>query len=518
VPRSRASFRGGSAASSHATSASCSASARNSGTTYRSPAASTCSGASTGSSAACQRERLARLAATFAIADLLERPVAQLSLGQRLRCEIAAALLHAPAILLLDEPTIGLDLSAKAALRDHLTALSRADGTTILLTSHDTGDIERICERAIIIDHGRLLLDLALERLRGDFLTHRTVVIVSEQERPALSIPGVTTTAAEPHRLTLAVDLSVASVEQTVAAALAQLTVRDLVIGNPPLDDIIRFDLSRRQGEQRCAAGGLRAGALWAFVLLGWRRAIAERAALAGRLALYPLILVIFRQLWLATPLQELGQSSPTAAEMLWYVAITEWVVFAAGTPYRAVEEQIRSGQIESALLRPLPYAAATLAEWSGATGFYLLAMGAGGLATAAALTGTVPLTAATALPLLLAGALGSAIALLFQLQLGYAAAWLGTSAAAVLDLAEADVRLRRPAAAADVLSAGAALSRGVQPVCRHPVRAGLAHPGPAGASVAAILGRQAAWFVVIALATLLVDRAAAARLAQRGA
>jgi len=187
-----------------------------------------------------QRERLARLAATFAIADLLERPVAQLSLGQRLRCEIAAALLHAPAILLLDEPTIGLDLSAKAALRDHLTALSRAEGTTILLTSHDTGDIERTCERAIIIDHGRLLLDLALERLRGDFLRHRTVIIVSEQERPALSIPGVTTTAAEPHRLTLAVDLSAASVEQTVAAALAQLTVRDLVIENPPLDDIIR--------------------------------------------------------------------------------------------------------------------------------------------------------------------------------------------------------------------------------------------------------------------------------------
>jgi viologen exporter family transport system permease protein len=260
------------------------------------------------------------------------------------------------------------------------------------------------------------------------------------------------------------------------------------------------------------------AGALWAFVLLGWRRAIAERAALAGRLALYLLILVIFRQLWLATPLQELGQSSPTAAEMLWYVAITEWVVFAAGTPYRAVEEQIRSGQIESALLRPLPYAAATLAEWSGATGFYLLAMGAGGLATAAALTGTVPLTAATALPLLLAGALGSAIALLFQLQLGYAAAWLGTSAplfwiwqklmfvfgGLLLPLTFYPQALRYLAEfspfAAILFAPGSLIL------------------GPAGASVAAILGRQAAWFVVIALATLLVDRAAAARLAQRGA
>jgi ABC-2 type transport system ATP-binding protein len=187
-----------------------------------------------------QRQRLARLAETFAIGDLLGRPVAELSLGQRLRCEIAAALLHAPAILLLDEPTIGLDLSAKAALRDHLNLLSREDGTTILLTSHDTGDIERICERAIIIDRGRLLMDLPLERLRRDFLKQRTVIIVTEQERPELSLPGVAVAAVEPHRLTLAVDTAIASVEQAVAAALAALTVRDLIIENPPLEDIIR--------------------------------------------------------------------------------------------------------------------------------------------------------------------------------------------------------------------------------------------------------------------------------------
>jgi ABC-2 type transport system permease protein len=260
------------------------------------------------------------------------------------------------------------------------------------------------------------------------------------------------------------------------------------------------------------------AAALWAFVLLGWRRAIAEPAALAGRLALYLLILVIFEQLWLATPLEELGQPSPTAAEMLWYVAVTEWVVFAAGTPYRAVEEQIRSGQIESALLRPLPYAAATLAEWSGATAFYLLAIGVAGLATAAALTGTIPLTAAGALPLLLAGALGSAIALLFQLQLGYAAAWLGTSAPVFwiwqkLLFVFGGLLLPLtfyPQALRSVAEFG-------------PFAAILFAPGslilaPAGTSVAAVLGQQVAWLMVIALATLLVDRAVAMRLAERGA
>jgi ABC-2 type transport system ATP-binding protein len=184
--------------------------------------------------------QVARLAARFAIGDLLDRPVSQLSLGQRLRCEVAAALLHQPRLLLLDEPTIGLDVTAKAALRDHLNALSREDGTTVLLTSHDTGDIERICERVIIIDHGRLLLDLPLERLRSSFLQRRSVVLATEEEFPALDLPGVVVAAAEPYRLTLAVDTAVTPIERVVAVALERLTLRDLVIENPPLDDIVK--------------------------------------------------------------------------------------------------------------------------------------------------------------------------------------------------------------------------------------------------------------------------------------
>ena len=93
------------------------------------------------------RRRLTELADNFAISDLLDRRVAELSLGQRLRCEIVASLVHAPDILFLDEPTIGLDVEAKSALRDYLRALSDKDGTTVLLTSHDTGDIEHMAER-----------------------------------------------------------------------------------------------------------------------------------------------------------------------------------------------------------------------------------------------------------------------------------------------------------------------------------------------------------------------------------
>jgi ABC-2 type transport system ATP-binding protein len=189
---------------------------------------------------AAYREQRARLAERFAIADLLEKPVAQLSLGQRLRCEIAAALLHRPSLLFLDEPTIGLDVTAKAALRDHLNTLSREDGTTVLLTSHDTGDIERICERVIIIDHGRMLLDQPLERLRASLQRRRAVVLATDEERPELPLPGVSVIAAEPYRLTLSVDTATAPIERVVAAALERLTVRDLVIEPTPLEELVK--------------------------------------------------------------------------------------------------------------------------------------------------------------------------------------------------------------------------------------------------------------------------------------
>jgi ABC-2 type transport system ATP-binding protein len=184
--------------------------------------------------------RLDQVSAIFDIAELLDRPVSELSLGQRIRCEIAAVLLHAPRVLLLDEPSIGLDVTAKAALRDHLNALSRSANTTVLLTSHDTGDVEKICDRVIVIDEGRLLLDQPLERLRQAFLQRRSVVLITAEERPILELPGVAVTSAEPYRLTLSVDTRVSTVEQVVATALRLLSVRDLVIENPPLEEIVK--------------------------------------------------------------------------------------------------------------------------------------------------------------------------------------------------------------------------------------------------------------------------------------
>jgi ABC-2 type transport system ATP-binding protein len=194
--------------------------------------------------------RVARLSERFAIAEVLDKRAGQLSLGQRLRCEIAAALMHGPSLLLLDEPTIGLDVTAKAALREHLNTLSHEEGTTILLTSHDTGDIERICERVIVIDQGAIILDQPLEQLRTRFLGPRAIVLVTQDAHPGFSHPGVAVIGAEPYRLTLSVDTGVARIEQVIAAALDRLQVRDLVVEDTPLDEVVK-EIYRSQADRR---------------------------------------------------------------------------------------------------------------------------------------------------------------------------------------------------------------------------------------------------------------------------
>jgi ABC-2 type transport system ATP-binding protein len=123
------------------------------------------------------RARLAELSDAFELGPLLDRPVRQLSLGERMRCEIAASLLHAPRVLFLDEPTIGLDVTAKATIRELLQRRSNEDGTTLLLTSHDTGDIEEVCDRVIIIHGGRILLDATVAEMKRRYPRTRHVTV-----------------------------------------------------------------------------------------------------------------------------------------------------------------------------------------------------------------------------------------------------------------------------------------------------------------------------------------------------
>ncbi|WP_336205219.1 ABC transporter ATP-binding protein [Nonomuraea sp. LPB2021202275-12-8] len=119
--------------------------------------------------------RLAELTETLDLGAFMRTPVRQLSLGQRMRGDLAAALLHAPDVLVLDEPTIGLDVVSKASIRAFLARLNAERGTTVLLTTHDLGDIERLCRRVMLIDHGRLAFDGTLEELMASAPGHATI-------------------------------------------------------------------------------------------------------------------------------------------------------------------------------------------------------------------------------------------------------------------------------------------------------------------------------------------------------
>jgi ABC-2 type transport system ATP-binding protein len=176
----------------------------------------------------------------FGIGAHLHKPVRELSLGQRMRCEIVASLLHAPEIVFLDEPTIGLDVSAKATIRDVVRDLSERDGCTVLLTSHDTGDMERVCDRVIVIHRGRVLIDQGIDTLRQRFIRRKLVTLLTAEASIAIDLPGVTVIVARPHRTELEVDLDLTPVEAVVSAAIRTATVRDLTVADPPMDEVVQ--------------------------------------------------------------------------------------------------------------------------------------------------------------------------------------------------------------------------------------------------------------------------------------
>ena len=183
--------------------------------------------------------RLGRLVERFALAPLLDQPANRLSLGQRMRCELVASLLHGPSMLLLDEPTIGLDITAKAAMRDLIKDQTHDEGQTVLLTSHDTRDVELVCDRVIVVNLGRIVVDQPTGELRRRFLDRKLVTIRSAAPAIALDLPGVTRRSAEPHQALFEVDTGRLHVEQLIEAALAIGGIEDITIEDPPMEDVI---------------------------------------------------------------------------------------------------------------------------------------------------------------------------------------------------------------------------------------------------------------------------------------
>jgi ABC-2 type transport system ATP-binding protein len=189
---------------------------------------------------AVHRDRLDRLVAAFALAPLLDKPVRSLSLGERMRCEVAASLLHGPELLVLDEPTIGLDVVAKAAIRDLVRARGEEDGCTVLLASHDTGDMEAVCERVIVIHEGRLLADQPVGALRRTWIRRKVVTLVTAEPAAEVRMAGVVVRERTPHKTVLEVDTTTTRVEAVVQAALAAGRLEDMTVEDPPMEEIVQ--------------------------------------------------------------------------------------------------------------------------------------------------------------------------------------------------------------------------------------------------------------------------------------
>jgi ABC-2 type transport system ATP-binding protein len=190
--------------------------------------------------AADHAARLTRCRSLLDLDSFVDTPVRQLSLGQRMRGELTAALLHGPSVLFLDEPTIGLDVLSKQAVRGFLTEVRERGDTTVVLTTHDLADIEKLCRRLVVIDHGKVVHDGTVEELHAAYRSKRRVVVDLDAPWPAdLVLPGasVERVEADGHRVTLA--LSTATAGEVVARLAQAVPLRDLSVQEPEIEDVV---------------------------------------------------------------------------------------------------------------------------------------------------------------------------------------------------------------------------------------------------------------------------------------
>ncbi|MEV7628402.1 ATP-binding cassette domain-containing protein [Actinoplanes sp. NPDC089786] len=184
--------------------------------------------------------RLARCRSLLDLDPFLDTPVRQLSLGQRMRGEITAALLHGPEVLFLDEPTIGLDVVSKQAVRGFLAELGATGDVTLMLTTHDLADIERLCRRLVVIDHGHGVHDGTIEDLHARYGSRRRLVADLDAPLPAsFALAGATLAATEADGHRVSFTLESATAAEAVAALMTAAPVRDLSLVEPDIEDVV---------------------------------------------------------------------------------------------------------------------------------------------------------------------------------------------------------------------------------------------------------------------------------------
>ena len=188
------------------------------------------------------KKRIAELIEIFDLGSFIDQPVRKLSLGQRMRGEVAVSLIHKPKIILLDEPTIGLDIVAKKNLRDLLLKINKEENTTIFLTSHDVGDIESLCDRTIIINHGVVVKDLPTEDLAKTFVNEKYIDLVAENNFEGFpELPnGIRYASKDKNKITVIVDINKINVQESLKKLLNLFKVEDIDVYNADLENVIR--------------------------------------------------------------------------------------------------------------------------------------------------------------------------------------------------------------------------------------------------------------------------------------
>ena len=186
------------------------------------------------------RANLAYFTQLLEMDEFIRTPVRQLSLGQRMRGDFAAAMLHDPPIVYLDEPTIGLDVVAKENIRQFIARVNAERGTTIILTTHDLADVERLCKRIVLIDDGKVVYDGPIEAIKERYGTHRTLVVQLDGDFPEVAVEGAELASREGNTIRLRFDRRSVTAEQLIRKVAESYCIHDLSIEEPELESIIR--------------------------------------------------------------------------------------------------------------------------------------------------------------------------------------------------------------------------------------------------------------------------------------
>ncbi|MBD2411835.1 ABC transporter [Nostoc calcicola FACHB-389] len=184
-------------------------------------------------------KRRDQLVDRFDLSPFWNTPVRKLSLGQRMRAEVAASLLHAPKVLFLDEPTIGLDVIARQELRDLIREWNHCEGVTVFLTSHDAGDIEQVAQRVVVINHGHVVLDDKVSAMRRQYLGSKILSVKFHTSPAEISLPGVTQLKTGEYGIKLEVNTRITPIETVMTQILQAGSVADIAIEDPPLEEVI---------------------------------------------------------------------------------------------------------------------------------------------------------------------------------------------------------------------------------------------------------------------------------------